>query len=646
LALHVCAREDGIRRSKDLRAEVGKFPNSTNERKQMSTKTIKQRIALVAVTALSAGFISVVAAPAANATAFDSATAAGYVQIATVGDTDGTPNVSGGIASTSVGWLVDTSATAAATNSTTIIATGAKTGNILAGAKLGIMASNTASANMSIVVTGGTLSSLSVTTGATLLNGSATTAVATAATAIAADNITMGAIFSVSAAAGSTATIAAYSGASNTITTTSTATGGTLLGIWTLTVVASSASGTMSVADSYAVQQACIVAGSTTAGTTTAYDTTTRCNNGELGQIYVDLYDAYSARVTGGALAASTTAGYVNVVNSASVTAGNTYETTTAFDTANTTTNANYILVTQPTANTAGSATVTITYKGAIVATKTISWNGAPASIAVDPTNTAKSFYAGAVDTSTTYLNNVIYVVKDAAGNAITTTTNPTVSDATGSMVGATLSTSSTTTTVYANATQTSARGYAISTMLVPSADANKGAGTYRLKFVTPSGAAIYSQTMNATVSNGATSTFTASWDKASYVSGDIATLTITVKDQYGNLMATGSPLTGLTDNILVASGLTVVGGACSSSSTVTDGVKTCKYAAGNTAGSYSWSIDLTTSPVNQSATVGVVKVTDATAAVSNADVLKSIVALIASINKQIQALQKLILKR
>ncbi len=643
----MCAREDGIRRSKDLRAEVGKFPNSTNERKQMSTKTIKQRIALVAVTALSAGFISVVAAPAANATAFNSATAAGYVQISTVTDTDGTPDVASGIASTSVGWIVDTSSTAAATNSTTIIATGAKTGNILAGAKLGIMASNTASANMSIVVTGGTLSSVSATTGSTLLNGSATTAVATAATAIAADNITMGAIFSVSAAAGSTATIAAYSGASNTITSTSTATGGTLLGIWTLTVVASSASGTMSVADSYAVQQACIVAGATTAGTTTTYDTTTRCNNGELGQIYVDLYDAYSARVTGGALAASSTAGYVNVVASASVTAGNTYETTTAFD--STTINssgANYILVTQPTANTAGSATVTITYKGAIVATKTISWNGAPASIAADPTNTAKSFYAGAVDTSTTYLNNVIYVVKDAAGNAITTTTNPTVSDATGSMVGATLSTSATSATVYANATQTSARGYAVSTMLVPSADANKGAGTYRLKFVTPSGAAIYSQTMNATVSNGATATFTASWDKASYVSGDIATLTITVKDQYGNLMATGSPLTGLTDNLLVADGLTVVGGTCSTSSTVTDGVKTCKYAAGNTAGSYSWSVDLTTSPVNQSAVVGVVKVTDATAAVSNADVLKSIVALIASINKQIQALQKLILKR
>jgi hypothetical protein len=213
-------------------------------------------------------------------------------------------------------------------------------------------------------------------------------------------------------------------------------------------------------------------------------------------------------------------------------------------------------------------------------------------------------------------------------------------------MVGATLSTSASSATVYANATQTSARGYAISTMLVPAADVNKGAGTYRLKFVAPSGAAIYSQTMNATVSNGATATFTASWDKASYVSGDIATLTITVKDQYGNLMATDTKVTGLTDNLLVASGLTAVGSLCTSDSKVTDGVRTCKYAAGNTAGSYSWSVDLTTAPVNQSATVGVLKVTDATAAVSNADVLKSIVALIASINKQIQALQKLILKR
>jgi hypothetical protein len=39
-------------------------------------------------------------------------------------------------------------------------------------------------------------------------------------------------------------------------------------------------------------------------------------------------------------------------------------------------------------------------------------------------------------------------------------------------------------------------------------------------------------------------------------------------------------------------------------------------------------------------------KIASGVTTVSNADVLKSIVALIASINKQIQALQKLILKR
>jgi hypothetical protein len=48
----------------------------------------------------------------------------------------------------------------------------------------------------------------------------------------------------------------------------------------------------------------------------------------------------------------------------------------------------------------------------------------------------------------------------------------------------------------------------------------------------------------------------------------------------------------------------------------------------------------------SQAETTGTLAVVAATTAVSNADVLKSIVALIASINKQIQALQKLILKR
>jgi hypothetical protein len=63
----VCARGDGIRGSKDLQAEIEKYSNSTNERKQMSTKTLRKRIALVAISALTAGVVSVVATPSANA---------------------------------------------------------------------------------------------------------------------------------------------------------------------------------------------------------------------------------------------------------------------------------------------------------------------------------------------------------------------------------------------------------------------------------------------------------------------------------------------------------------------------------------------------------------------------------------------------
>jgi hypothetical protein len=71
----------------------------------------------------------------------------------------------------------------------------------------------------------------------------------------------------------------------------------------------------------------------------------------------------------------------------------------------------------------------------------------------------------------------------------------------------------------------------------------------------------------------------------------------------------------------------------------------TCKYGIGNTAGSYAYSTDLTTA-TSQSASVGSIKIADVTTGVSNADVLKAIVSLIASINKQIAALQKALLKK
>jgi hypothetical protein len=217
-------------------------------------------------------------------------------------------------------------------------------------------------------------------------------------------------------------------------------------------------------------------------------------------------------------------------------------------------------------------------------------------------------------------------------------------------MVGALLDqtdTSSPTTLEATAILQTTSLGYGVATMEIP-ASSLSGAGTYMLKYVNSAGTAIKSAAINATVSAGAAS-FTASWDKASYATGDIATLTITAKDTKGQLVAdgvvlgTGALVTTNTD------GLASVTSACDSGSiaatTYSAGSKVCKFAVKNTAGSYAFTAVVATS-ASQAATTGTVKITDASGSVSNADVLKSIVALIASINKQIQALQKLILKR
>jgi hypothetical protein len=74
------------------------------------------------------------------------------------------------------------------------------------------------------------------------------------------------------------------------------------------------------------------------------------------------------------------------------------------------------------------------------------------------------------------------------------------------------------------------------------------------------------------------------------------------------------------------------------------NGVKTYQFKVGSTEGSYSMSVAIPDISTDTAKTVAY-KVAGS-GAVSNADVLKSIVALIASINKQIQALQKLILRR
>ena len=643
----------------------------------MSTKTIKQRIALVAVTALTAGLFTVVSAPVANATL-------GTTQVSgtLVLDTDAPVGTAAPAASTAAGtgttrgWVSDTSASpatvvgAGTTLSNSVSVGQAKTAAVLTNAVISFQANSitATTSGVTVVVTGGTLGSVDATTTnvkaaaavstGISINGDATAAsvfaLSTSTNGALAEDITLAGLFTITAAAGGTATLAAYTGSGILGTTTRTA--GSLIGIWTFSVVSAGVSAVYNDALSTVTQQSCTVKTAAATGSN-AFDTTSRCANGRNGVIYANLKDAYNANITSGTLTATATGGSLVYITNTTAVAGDNYAPTAAFSSV-TPGATNYMYVTQPVANTAGTSTVTITHNGTVIGTKTINWAGDAATIVVDTVNSATIIRNGtdaAAGATRPQLGQVFYAVKDAAGNVISTTTRPSISNATGSMVNASITTSiggaALPTTAASGAaqgiiTQSISLGYGVDTIDLPSssAAANRGAGSYKLKWLKADGTPIYSQEVKVNVSytsSGVPNSFTASWDKASYTPGEIATLTISAKDAYGQLIADQTALTGL--SLISGTGITWVGSECTATSTLTAGSKTCKFAVGNTAGSYAWSVKITTD-VDQSALVGTNKVTDG--AVSNADVLKSIVALIASINKQIAALQKLILKR
>jgi hypothetical protein len=291
----------------------------------------------------------------------------------------------------------------------------------------------------------------------------------------------------------------------------------------------------------------------------------------------------------------------------------------------------------------ATTCVIDIEVAGAKVATKTFIFQGAVASINyTTPGRGAQS----ATNTAMAYIT-----ANDAAGNAIAgvTLTGAIVNPADGTVVSAVTMSNS-------NVTKTDAG--TINAFTSPAAvpasigwNCTAVVGSVPVRFSTPNGTGgfIYSATFNATCS-GNPATYTASFDKASYVPGDIATLTITAKDSKGNLTNDAATLgTASTYEIAIAgSNLTAVA-APTNADTFTNGVKTIKYIVGSTTGSYQLSLNLpkwNSTTYSQSALAVAYKIATSTTAVSNEDVLKAIVSLIASINKQIAALQKALLRR
>jgi hypothetical protein len=584
--------ENGIRRSKDLRAEIGKFPNSTNERKKMSKKTIKQRIALIAVSALTAGVLSVASAPVASAN----------------GALSNTNNSVGVLAGTSIVSGTTTTHTA------TMLTTG------------------------TLNLTYGGASSVVVSAGGRIASASTTANIA--ASQQAAYNVTSVGIV-VTGAVGSTFTVSGYSQ-----TTAATVAAAAPTSVMTVTIASSSVAGVPAVSES-TFRWATGITNVPTASESVDNATDDYASNNLF--LYIDLEDAYGADVTNAS-------GALVVTASAGATVGNPAASSAAAGTTNvgilaTDPSRVWAVVKSATAGAPWNGTVTVAYNGVTLATLAGTITGAPSKITLTPYKAGKSGSNAA---------GFLYKVTDSAGNGLAfTSSNLNYESSSNSAVVSTASGGAT------DAAYGGAYGDYVGSGNFTCGQS--GTSDVVMSLVI-SGTGTVVKSAPATLRcAGAAFTYTASLDKASYVQGEIATMTVTFRDSAGNLAnsydavdaVTGSGASGVSNASISAPMLALVGSVNSTAATTNvtakpglAGTRTYTFtvgtASGLTAGSYNAVVDFPTVTALSSTKAATVayKVTTGGSAVTNEDVLKSIVSLIASINKQIQALQKLILRR
>jgi hypothetical protein len=306
-----------------------------------------------------------------------------------------------------------------------------------------------------------------------------------------------------------------------------------------------------------------------------------------------------------------------------------------------------FVKVTQATAGVPATGTVTIQFNGVTVGTRVYTIRGVAKSIVVDAASltVGKSGIAaagaGTGTLGTTGAGYYTFQYKDAAGNVVT--------NQSGASAGNHVATSTTglTTTVTA-----------VNSVIMPTstttATTNYGEGEWSCASNKSGSATIVVAATNSNLETITSNAFTAtcgdvldtwtiSMDKASYQPGEIATLTLTGKDVRGSAVNSKEDIGTVETSF---GGLTVVTAPTTTDSfTSANGVKTYKYAVGLSEGSFVGTFKIAGATDTSAKTVQY-KVAAASGAISLADVLKAIVSLIASINKQIAALQKALLRR
>ena len=615
----------------------------------MSKMTLRKRISLVAIAGLGAGLLSVVSVAPASANSTDVTNhvgEAGQFNVATKLSRTG--------AASSVALNLATANTSLSLGLVykDYSSTTAQTATMLSNGALALYTVGTAT-TVSYVATGGKFSSAkyastaNASTDLTSTQGEITADqkgiyFSSAATAVAA-LWTPGAV--------GTYTLSYYTTTSTANITASSLTTGTLSGVIRVTVVAASVAGAYSAADS-----ACNLALSATTATGTDASGASARNNGLYGYINFTLKDAYSVNLSAGypLVATATNGAIVNIGTSIGSAAGSTSVSVAAPQSS--------IVIAQPTANAPVTTTVTLTYNGTTVCTKTLTIRGEISKMTITPLIT-QSTGAGARTTATNLgyaLSGGVFLLDtfDSAGNKVipvtsdgSTIANPTafaaVTGSTDTIVSA-YSIGSVATGVAA----TDATGlWPLSSSLGLATCAKAGSNSnLQLTYQNPVSGTIVTSNKATLKCAGDPYSYTASWDKASYVQGEIATLTVQFKDVAGN--AAASSTTGGTAATISAPQMTITATPAASKNANANGQVVHTFTVGTSSGvingSYNALVDYVTLTTAQSASVQSVpyKVSTGSGEVTNAEVLKSIVALIASINKQIQALQKLILKR
>ncbi len=547
----------------------------------MSTKTLRKRIAVVAASALTAGFLSVTSMPAANASD----------AVFVIGDT------------TAIGTIV---APAGLTTSqtATISSSGRITVKTVAGASGDVSGGR-------ITVSGGTIISAVDGTNATPVAGYASSPTSfTYGTTVA--FIT----FQPDAGVNSM-TITSYASATNFAA-------GTKAAEMIVLIKSAAASGVVDAGNSFAAIQAA----SETADPTTDVDVAahTSVKNPTNGRIGFDLYDGNNVAMPTNTVVTTTATGGCLVGATNAATSFLSTSVTSAYNASS----LDEVFIARSVANAPFSCTLTLTANGIVFATKSIKLEGKVVKVEATDLVTAKKNGTSAAAFG--------FEAYDAAGNKVDAVSVSTVDTSTAafasSSAGNTDETNGATGSIVCNDTE--------------------GTGTFKLRVTNASNDLIDSPTYTVTCAGTAVN-YSASLDKASYVPGDIATLTISATSSgkipvndytfLGGLAADG---TGATFPVGIAGSNMTAITAPTSTDKFSAGKKTYKFIVGATAGSYQLSVDLPKfngTTYSQSAVTVPYKIASS-GGVTNEEVLKSIVALIASINKQIQALQKLILKR